>query len=60
MSGALDNSSSPPLYEGVDGNPRGTQTHRIESETQNDEFGTVVTEVTAIVTTRKKYRVQEV
>jgi len=40
------------------GNPRGTQTYRIESE--NDEFGTVVTEVTVIVTTRKKYRVQEV
>ena len=46
----------PPLFEGVGGLPS-TQTQRTEFE--NDDFGTVVTEVT-IVTTRKKYRVQEV
>jgi len=52
----LNDSSSPPLYEGAGGQPS-TQTQRTESE--DDDFGTVVTEVT-IVTTRKKYRVQEV
>ena len=49
-SGALDDSGFPPLYEGVGQQPS-TQTQRTESE--NDA------EVT-IVTTLKKYRVQEV
>ena len=46
---ALDD-SSPPLC--------GQFTQAQQTEPENDEFGTVVTEVT-VVTTRKKYRVQD-
>ena len=48
-------SGSLPSYDGNTSQPP-TRTQHAESE--RDEFGTVVTEVT-IVTTRKKYRVED-
>jgi hypothetical protein len=51
-------SGPPPSYDGdVTGEPSTrTQQH---AESERDDFGTIVTEVT-IVTTRKKYRVEDV
>lgn len=43
-----------PPYDGNDSGQSSARTRHVESE--SDDFGTVVTEVT-IVTTRKKYRV---
>jgi len=44
----------PPPYEG---GTTGEPSTRTQCETEHDDFGTVVTEVTT-VTTRKKYRVE--
>ena len=45
----------PPLYEGdVTGQPPTRTQH---AETERDDFGTIVTEVTT-VTTRRRYRVE--
>ena len=49
-------SGSPPLYDGDATGRSSTRAQHAESE--RDDFGTVVTEVT-IVTTRKKYRVED-
>jgi len=46
----------PPYIKDTTGEPS-TRTQHLESE--SDDFGTMVTEVTT-VTTRKRYRVQEV
>ena len=49
-------SSSLPQYD--DGTGQSTRAQHVESE--HDDFGTVVTEVTTtLVTTRKKYRVED-
>ena len=46
-----------PLYDGNPGNQCCAYSHR-DTETNDDEFGTIVTEVTVTTTTtRKKYRV---
>jgi len=53
-------SGSPPLYDSDTGGQFSTRARQVESE--NDEFGTIVNEVTvttATVTTRKKYRVDD-
>ena len=46
-------SGSLPLYEGV-----GQQSSTQQTESERDDFGTIVTEV-SIVTTRKRYRVED-
>lgn len=49
----------PPYNEGTTGQSS-TRAHRMESE--HDEFGTIVHEVTVVtstITTRKKYRVED-
>jgi len=46
--------SSPPLYDGDAAGLSSTRAQHAESE--NDDFGTIITEVT-VVTTRKRYRV---
>jgi len=46
-----------PSYEGNTAGQSSTRAQNVESE--RDDFGTVVTEVT-IVTTRKRYRVEDV
>jgi len=49
--------SSLPSYDG-DGTGR-SSTHTLHAESELDDFGTVVTEVTTtLVTTRKRYRVE--
>ena len=48
-------SGSLPSYDGDDSQPPTCTQH---AESDRDEFGTVVTEVT-VVTTRKKYRVED-
>ena len=53
-------SGSPPLYDGDTAGQLPTHTQNVESE--RDEFGTIVNEVTVTtttVTTRKKYRVED-
>jgi hypothetical protein len=53
-------SGSLPSYDDGDNRQSSARTQRAESE--HDEFGTVVTEVTTsstIITTRKKYRVED-
>ena len=53
-------SSFLPLYDGDGSGQSSTRCQRVESE--HDEFGTIVTEVTTsttVVTTRKKYRVED-
>ena len=50
----------PPLYEGDSIGQSSTCTQRAESE--RDDFGTIVTEVTTVTTsttTRKRYRVED-
>lgn len=49
--------SSPlPQYDGDGARPSSTHAQHVESE--HDDFGTVVTEVT-VVTTRRRYRVED-
>jgi len=48
-------SGSPPLYDGDVTGQSSTRAQHAESE--RDDFGTIVTEVT-VVTTRKRYRVE--
>ena len=48
---------SPPSYEGDATGQSSTRTQHAESE--RDDFGTIVTEVTT-VTTRKRYRVENI
>ena len=49
----------PPLYEGAPTGQSSTRTQRAESE--RDDFGTIVTEVTTVTTsTRRRYRVEDV
>ena len=51
-------SGSPPSYDGAATGQSSTHTRVAESE--SDNFGTVVTEVTTVLTTtRKKYRVED-
>lgn len=54
-------SGSPPTYDGQATEPEtSTRTQNVESE--HEEYGTVVTEVTVVnstITTRKKYRVED-
>ena len=53
-------SSSLPSYDG-DGSGQ-SSTHTRHAESERDDFGTIVTEVTTsttVVTTRKKYRVED-
>ena len=51
-------SGSPPSYGGDTTGQSPTSTQHAESE--RDEFGTIVTEVTTtVITTRKKYRVED-
>ena len=51
-------SGSPPSYGENTAGQSSTHTQRAESE--RDDFGTIVTEVTTVVvTTRKKYRVED-
>ena len=55
-------SGSLPSYDGATAGQSSARTQRIESE--HDEFGTIVNEVTVVtttstVTTRKKYRVED-
>ena len=53
-------SGSPPLYDGDTAGQFSTHTQNVESE--HDELGTIVNEVTVTtttVTTRKKYRVED-
>ena len=47
---------SPPLYEGDETGQPSTRAQHAESE--RDDFGTIVTEVTT-VTTRRRYRVED-
>ena len=48
-----------PLYEGDPIGQSSTRTQRAESE--RDDFGTIVTEVTTVTTsTRRRYRVEDV
>ena len=49
----IQESGSLPLYEGV-----GQQSSTHQAESERDNFGTIVTEVT-VVTTRKRYRVED-
>ena len=49
-------SVSPPSYNGEISGQSSTHAQRVESE--GDDFGTIVTEVTT-VTTRKRYRVED-
>jgi len=56
-------SGSPPLYDGGSAGQSSTRAQHVESE--QDEFGTIVNEVTVVttnstVTTRKRYRVEDV
>ena len=56
----LFGSGFPPLYDGDTTGQLPTHTQHVESE--HDEFGTIVNEVTVTtttVTTRKKYRVED-
>ena len=51
-------SGLPPSYSGDAPGQSSTQTQHAESE--SDDFGTIVTEVTTtVVTTRKRYRVED-
>ena len=57
-------SGSPPLYDGDATGQSSARAQHVESE--HDEFGTIVNEVTVVtttststVTTRKKYRVED-
>jgi len=51
-------SGSLPSYDGGETGQSSTRAQHVESE--HDEFGTVVTEVTTtVVTTRKRYRVED-
>jgi hypothetical protein len=52
-----ETSGSPPSYGGDATGQSSTRAHHAESE--RDDFGTVVTEVTT-VTTRRRYRVEDV
>jgi hypothetical protein len=50
--------ASPPSYEGDAVGQASTSVQRAESE--SDDFGTIVTEVTTVTTTtRRKYRVED-
>lgn len=56
-------SCPPPTYDGHTGGP-GPSTRARHAEFEDDEFGTVVNEVTVVttastVTTRKRYRVED-
>ena len=52
-SGGLDSDSLPSYSRNATGE---SSTHAQHAESENDEFGTIVTEVT-VVTTRKRYRI---
>ena len=56
LSGETSGSSSLPPYDGDGSGQSSTRAQHAESE--DDDFGTVVTEVT-VVTTRKRYRVED-
>lgn len=49
-------SGSLPSYDGFATGP--SSTHAQHAESERDDFGTTVTEVT-IITTRKKYRIED-
>ena len=58
QSSEIPGSGLPPSYSGDAPGQSSTQTQHAESE--RDDFGTIVTEVTTtLVTTRKRYRVED-
>ena len=59
-SSGIPGSGPLPPYEGGSTGQSSTRTQHSENSEHDDEFGTVVTEVTTVLTTtRRKYRVED-